>query len=89
MRSPKDEGSQFSKLYFPCNKEERLVLKPFFREYNLYLKKTTLSLFKLAYHPVSCLLHLQTKPHLCLNFFLQSGIELKSLISKYFSIENA
>ena len=61
MRSPNDEGSQFSKLHFPCNKEERLVLNSFFREYNLYLKKKkkkTLNLFKVAYHPVSCLLHL-------------------------------
>ena len=33
MRSPNDEGSQFSKLHFPCNKEERLVLNSFFREY--------------------------------------------------------
>ena len=57
MRSPNDEGSQFTKLHFLCNKEERLVLKPFFREYNLYLKKT-LNLFKVAYHPVSCFLHL-------------------------------
>ena len=39
MRFPNDEGSQFSKLHFPCNKEERLVLNSFFREYNLYLKK--------------------------------------------------
>ena len=58
MRSPNDEGSQFSKLHFPCNKEERLVLNSFFREYNLSLKKKTLNLFKVAYHPVSCLLHL-------------------------------
>ena len=62
MRSPNDEGSQFSKLHFPCNKEERLVLNSFFREYNLYLtkKKKNLNLFKVAYHPVSCLLHLHT-----------------------------
>ena len=61
MRSPNDEGSQFSKLHFPCNKEERLVLNSFFREYDLYLKKkTTLNLFKVAYHPASCLLHLHT-----------------------------
>ena len=73
MRLPNDEGSQFSKLHFPCNKEERLVLNSFFREYNLYLKKkkknkkknkktttTTFNLFKVAYHPVSCLLHLHT-----------------------------
>ena len=58
MRSPNDEGSQFSKLHFPCNKEERLVLNSFFREYNLYLKKKKLNLFNVAYHPVSCLLHL-------------------------------
>ena len=57
--SPNDEGSQFSKLHFLCNKEERLVLNSFFREYNLYLKKKkTFNLFKVAYHPVSCLLHL-------------------------------
>ena len=61
MRSPNDEGSQFSKFHFACNKEERLVLNSFFREYNLYLKKkTTLNLLKVAYHPVSCLLHLYT-----------------------------
>ena len=69
MRSPNDEGSQFSKLHFPCNEEERLVLNSFFREYYLYLKKKqkkkktkkkTLNLFKVAYHPVSCLLHLHT-----------------------------
>ena len=62
MRSPNDEGSQFSKLHFPCKKEERLVLNSFFRECNLYLKKKrkTLNLFKVAYHPVSCLLHLHT-----------------------------
>ena len=72
MRSPNDEGSQFSKLHFPCNKEEKLVLNSFFREYNLYLKKKTLNLFKVAYHPVSCLLHLHTSViH-----------EKKSLISK-------
>ena len=59
MRSPNDEGSQFSKFHFPCNKEEGLVLNSFFREYNLYLKKT-LNLFKVAYHPVSCSLHLHT-----------------------------
>ena len=62
MRSPNDEDSQFCKLHFPCNKEERLVLNSFFREYNLYLKKkTSLNLFKVAYHPVSCLLHLHIK----------------------------
>ena len=61
MRSPNDEGSQFSKLHFPCNKEERLVSNSFFGEYDLYLKKKkTLNLFKVAYHPVSCLLHLHT-----------------------------
>ena len=57
MRSPNDEGSQFSKLHFPCNKEEILVLNSFFREYNLYLKKT-LNLFKVACHPATFLLHL-------------------------------
>ena len=57
MRSPKDEGSQFSKIHFPLNKEERLVPNFFFREYNLYFKKT-LNPFKVVYHPVSCLLHL-------------------------------
>ena len=39
VRSPNDEDSQFSKLHFPCNREERLVLNSYFREYNLYLKK--------------------------------------------------
>ena len=57
MRSTNDEGSQFSKLHSPCNKEERLVLNPFFREYKP-LSQKTLNLFNGAYHPVSCLLHL-------------------------------
>ena len=61
MRSPNDEGSQFSKLHFPCKKEERLVLNSFFREYNLSQKKQTLNRFKVAYHPVRCLLHLHIK----------------------------
>ena len=39
MRSPNNEGSQFSKFHFPCNKEESLVVNSFFREYNLYFKK--------------------------------------------------
>ena len=59
MRSPNNEGSQFSKLDFPCNKEERLVLNSFFGDYNLYLKNT-LNLFQAAYHPVSSLLHLHS-----------------------------
>ena len=37
MRSPNNEGSQFSKFHFPWNKE--LVPNSFFREYDLYLKK--------------------------------------------------
>ena len=39
MRSPNDEGSQFSKIDFPWNKEEKLVPNFFFIEYNLYFKK--------------------------------------------------
>ena len=57
MRSPNDEGSQFSKFHFPWNKEEKLVSNSFFREYNLYFKKS-LNPFKVVYHLVSCLLHL-------------------------------
>ena len=57
MRSPNDEGSQFSKFHFPWNKEEKLVSNSFFREYDLYLKKT-LKPVKVVYHPVSYLLHL-------------------------------
>ena len=48
MRSPNDEGSQFSKFHFPCNKEEKLVSNFFEREYNLFQK--TLNPFKVAYH---------------------------------------
>ena len=57
MRSPNDEGSQFSKIHFPWNKEEKLVPNFFFREYNLCFKKT-LNPFKVVYHPARCLLHL-------------------------------
>ena len=32
MTSEKDQGWQFSKFQFPCNKEEILVLNYFFRE---------------------------------------------------------
>ena len=32
MKFPNDEGSQFPKFYFPCNKEERVVLNYFFLE---------------------------------------------------------
>ena len=39
MGSPNDEGSQFSNIHFPWNKEEKLVSIIFFREYNLYFKK--------------------------------------------------
>ena len=39
MWSPDDEGSHFTKFYFPFNKEERLVLNSFFRWYNFYFKK--------------------------------------------------
>ena len=46
-----------SSLNFPWNMEEKLVPNFFFREYNLYFKKT-LNPFKVVYHPVSCLLHL-------------------------------
>ena len=49
-----------SSLNFPWNMEEKLVPNFFFREYNLYFKKT-LNPFKVVYHPVSCLLHL----HIC------------------------
>ena len=38
MRSTKDEGSQFSKFHFPCNREEKLVFNSFFRECNHYFK---------------------------------------------------
>ena len=58
MRSPSDEGSQFSKFHFPWNKEEKLVSNSFFREYNFCFKKT-FNPFKVLCHPVSCLLHLQ------------------------------
>ena len=78
MRSPNDEGSQFSKLHFPCNKEERLVLNSFFSGYNLYLKKKkkkTLNLFKVAYHPVSCLLHL----HIYLPIYIYVYIYYRSI----------
>ena len=36
MRPLNKEGSQFPKFHFLCNKEERLVLNLFFKEYNLY-----------------------------------------------------
>ena len=49
VRLPNDEGSQFSKFRFPWNKEEKLVSNSFFREYNLYLKKT-LNPFKAVLH---------------------------------------
>ena len=52
MRSPNGEGSQFSKIYFPWNKEEKLVSNFFFRENNLFQKN--LNPFKVVYHPVSC-----------------------------------
>ena len=57
MRSPSDEGSQFSKFRFPWSKEEKLVSNSFFREYILNYK-TILNPFKVVYHPVSCLLDL-------------------------------
>ena len=30
MKFPNDEGSQFPRFHFPCNKEERVVLNYFF-----------------------------------------------------------
>ena len=54
-----------SSLNFPWNMEEKLVPNFFFREYNLYFKKT-LNPFKVVYHPVSCLLHLHTN---CVKLF--------------------
>ena len=76
MRSPNDEGSQFSKSDFPWNKEEKLVSNTFFREYNLYFKKT-LNPLKVVYHPVSCSLHLRTHQ---INTFLTS-VQLSKLCS--------
>ena len=49
MRFPKNEGSQFPKIHFPWNKEEKLIPNFFFREYNLYFKKNP---FKVVYHRV-------------------------------------
>ena len=63
MRFPNNEGSQFSTFHFPWNKEAKLASNSFFREHNLYFKKT-LNPFKVIYHLVSCLLHLHT--HTCL-----------------------
>ena len=40
MRFLNNEGSQFSKFYFPWDKEEKLASDSFFREHNLYFKKT-------------------------------------------------
>ena len=63
MRFPNNEASQFSKFHFPWNKEAKLASNSFFREHNLYFKKT-LNSFKVIYHLVSCLLDLHT--HTCL-----------------------
>ena len=75
MRSPNDEGSQFSKLHFPCNKKERLVLNSFFREYDLYLKKT-LNLFKVA-SLSSSQLFVRSPHHFTLAFELAFIFDLK------------
>ena len=75
MRSSNDEGLQLPKFHFPWNNEERVVLNSFFREYKP-LQKITINLKKVAYHPVSCLLHLQMPYQiiqhnkLCLNKYL-------------------
>ena len=55
MRPSNDEGSQLYKFHFPCNKQERWI-------YILSLESATSiqkprNLLKVAYHPVSCLLH--------------------------------
>ena len=56
MMYPNDEGSRFPKFHFHCNKEERLVLDPFFRDYNLFHK--SIQLLKEVHHSVSCYLNL-------------------------------
>ena len=38
-KAPNDSGSQFSKSDFSFNKEARIVLNYFFKEYNVYTKK--------------------------------------------------
>ena len=55
MRSLNNEGSQLFKFHFPCNKEQRRIQI-------LSLESATsiqkpIDLPKVAYHPVSCLLH--------------------------------
>ena len=55
MRPSNDEGSQLFKFHFPCNKGERWI-------YILSLESATSiqkprNLLKVAFHPVSCLLH--------------------------------
>ena len=55
MRPPNNEGSQLFKFHFPCNKGQRRIQI-------LSLESATsiqkpIDLPKVAYHPVSCLLH--------------------------------
>ena len=83
MRSPNDEGSQFSKLHFSCNKEERLVLNSFFREYNLYLKKK--NNFKPVQGSLSSSQLFVTSPH---TFHEMQGIRVETLAKIFTYLEN-
>ena len=67
MRFPKNEGSQFPKIHFPWNKEEKLIPNFFFREYNLYFKKNP---FKVVYHRVSCFWHLHKYIYIYIYIFI-------------------
>ena len=69
--SPNNEGSQFPKFHFPCNKEERFVLNSFFRKYNLYLKKKKTDKPAKGTLSSSQLLHV-TSPHTYFNEFKYS-----------------
>ena len=60
------------------NKEERVALNSFFREYNLL--KIAIYLLKVTYHPVSCLLHLHTHPKHKGYFFILESFALTQYI---------
>ena len=63
----RDCPNDFEPVFYRCYIDDLFVLfsspdhadNSFFREYNIYFKKT-LSPFKVVYHPVKCLLHLLT-----------------------------
>ena len=76
MRPSNDEGTQLFKFHFPCNKGERWIYS-ISLESAISIQKPR-NLLKVAYHPVSCLLHHNTFLCFQICFMVKKQKTLKS-----------